>query len=155
MFVNQLAIRADLAGQPTCRQLLRRVRNAVLSAYDHRDLPFEDLVQMLRPRRSAASLPLVQTLFAYRDRPWQDIHIEALDVEYLEVHNGAARYNLEVQMIDRLDGGYQGYLEFNTDLFSAATIKRSRPTTFGRCAPWWSSATVQSRPSGSTGRRRP
>lgn len=124
LFVNQLVIRANLAGNPTCRQLVRRVRAAVLSAYDHRDLPFEDVVQMLRPRRGGSSHPLVQTVFAYRDRPWQDVSIEGLALEYPEIHNGAAKYDLEVQVIERRDGDWQGYFEYNTDLFSAATIEK-------------------------------
>ena len=124
LFVNQLVARTDLSGTPTFRQLLGRVRKGLLSAYDHRDLPFEELVSFLKPRRDAGISPLVQTVFAYWDRPWQDFTIEGLELEFPEVHNRAAKYDLEVQLVDQREGGMEGYFEYNVSLFSQPTIQR-------------------------------
>jgi amino acid adenylation domain-containing protein len=124
LFVNQLVVRTDLAGQPTFRDLLRRVRSAVLAAYDHRGLPFEELVALLRPRRHAAAAPIVQSVFAFRERPWQDFRLEGLELAFPELHNGAAKYDLEVQVVDAGAGGLRGYFEYNVALFEPDTIQR-------------------------------
>ncbi len=124
LFVNQLVVRTDLSGGPTFRQLLSRVRTSLLSAFDYQDLPFEELVALLKPQRDAVNLPLVQTLFAYWDKPWQDFSIEGVELEFPEIHNGAAKYDLEVQLVPSSDGGLQGYCEYNVSLFSPQTVRR-------------------------------
>ncbi|HSR70509.1 MAG TPA: amino acid adenylation domain-containing protein [Acidobacteriota bacterium] len=123
LFINQIVIRTDLSGNPSFRELLKRVRQGLLSAHEHSELPFEELVNHLKPRRDAGNLPLVQTLFALWDRPWHDFAIEGLELEFPDVHNGAAKYDLEVQLLKKGKEGMQGYFEYNVSLFAPATVK--------------------------------
>ncbi|HET7505999.1 MAG TPA: amino acid adenylation domain-containing protein, partial [Kofleriaceae bacterium] len=122
-FVNTLALRVDLAGDPTFGELLGRVRQACLGAYAHQDLPFEKLVEELSPRRDLSRSPIFQVSFIFQNIAIPELDVGGLRVVPITVESATARFDLELQVFDRPDG-LSGWFEYNTDLFDAATIER-------------------------------
>ncbi|MCL4862866.1 MAG: amino acid adenylation domain-containing protein, partial [Caldilineaceae bacterium] len=124
-FANTLVLRIDLAGEPTVLELLARVRKMTLAAYDHQELPFEKLVDELRPERSLSYNPLFQVLFTWQSNSTlAPVALPAVTVKALDIHPGAAKFDLHLNLWDADTGGLRGELEYNSDLFDAATITR-------------------------------
>ena len=119
-FVNTLVMRTDLSGNPTFRELLRRVREVALSAYSHQDLPFERLVEELQPTRDPSRNPLFQVTFQILSDRESKETIEQLRV--VEVEQLTSKFDLRCDLWPR-DGGLTGYLEYSLDLFEHQTIK--------------------------------
>jgi amino acid adenylation domain-containing protein len=127
-FLNMLAVRADLGGDPSFREVLARVRRSALRAYSHADVPFDRLLEALRPARDPGRSPVFQVAFALQgslgdDRPEAGPAIPGLEVEPLEIAPGASKYDLTLCMFDQPDG-LTGHLEYRTDLFDEATVAR-------------------------------
>ncbi|HUG37737.1 MAG TPA: condensation domain-containing protein, partial [Candidatus Limnocylindrales bacterium] len=122
-FVNTLALRANLTGDPSFRDLLDRVRETVLSAFTHSHLPFEKLVEEIDPERSLSYAPLVQVLFAFQNLPEERPRLDDLEVRALEVETGSAKFDLTLTI--RPDGtGYAADLGFRRALFEPTTVAR-------------------------------
>jgi amino acid adenylation domain-containing protein len=119
------ALRTDLSGNPTFRELLGRVRDGLLDVQDHRGIPFDKVVESLRPRRDPSCAPLFQTMLIWKDRAvqMQFMELEGLTVNHLPVHAGASKYDLTLYLTD---AGEDIWLEveYCTDLFSADMINR-------------------------------
>src|SRR5262249_28843958 len=96
VFVNTLVLRMDLSDDPTFRALLGRVRQVSLAAYDHQDLPFEKLVEELRPERHLSRSPLVQVLFQFVGFSDQSLSLGDLQVSRLPPSAGRVRLDLEI-----------------------------------------------------------
>jgi amino acid adenylation domain-containing protein len=122
-FVNTLALRTDLSGKLSFRELLGRVRDVALGAYAHQDLPFEQLVEAMHLERDMSRQPLVQVMFALQDAPVSELEIDGLTLTPLEVDNGTSKFDLTLAM-EQTPRGLKGTFEYNTDLFEAATIAR-------------------------------
>jgi len=120
-FVNTLALRADLAGDPTYRELLGRVREATLGAYEHQDLPFERLVEAGHPERDLSRHPIFQVMFALQGP--MKLDLIGLEVEPVPLFSGTAKFDLTL-FVEQAPGGLRGLLEYSTDLFDTATIER-------------------------------
>jgi amino acid adenylation domain-containing protein len=132
LFMNNLVLRSDLSGNPTFRELLGRVREVALGAYAHQDLPFEKLVEALQPERVLNYNPLFQVMFILQNVPAEPLELTGLTASFFEVDRGIARQDLILELFDLPEGlgpeaqpkGLQGSLEYNTNLFDTARIKR-------------------------------
>jgi len=123
LFLNNLPLRADLAGDPTFTELLARVRETTVGAYAHQDLPFEKLVEELKPRRDLARSPIFQVMLSLETALPEKESAGDLTVTPLEADIGASRYEWTFFLTDRGDS-VGGTLEYNTDLFDEATVRR-------------------------------
>jgi amino acid adenylation domain-containing protein len=125
-FVNTLVLRTDLSGDPTFLQLLEGVREVTLGAYAHQDMPFEKLVEELRPERDLSQNPLFQIMFAlqnFRTRDRDSTGPANTASPTLPVGNGTAKFDLTLSVAES-EPGAQAFLEYNTDLFDETTIVR-------------------------------
>ncbi|HEY0737984.1 MAG TPA: amino acid adenylation domain-containing protein [Herpetosiphonaceae bacterium] len=123
VFVNTLVLRSDLAGNPSFRELLGRVRQTTLGAFAHQDLPFERLVEVLQPARDPSRSPLFQVMLALQNAPSEALKLPGLMFEPIAVGSGTAKFDLMVLMTEDADG-LMGSLEYNTDLFDHDTMTR-------------------------------
>lgn len=122
-FVNNLVLRTDLSGNPTFASLLARVREVTLQAYEHQDVPFDQLVQALRPERSPDHSPLFQTMFILQNFPIAPIEMQGLSMKPLELEISTARFDLTVEVFPQ-DGALNVYFDYNSDLYDEETIAR-------------------------------
>jgi amino acid adenylation domain-containing protein len=125
-FVNTLVLRTNLAGDPRFRELVGRVREVALGAYEHQDLPFEKLVEELQPERNLNYNPLFQVMFSLQNNPTSGASDEqqaSLEALKNAPQLGAARFDLAL-FTEETEKGFVAGLEYNTDLFEAATIER-------------------------------
>ncbi|EGK86184.1 amino acid adenylation domain protein [Microcoleus vaginatus FGP-2] len=122
-FVNTLALRTYLSGNPTFQELLGRVREVALGAYAHQDLPFEKLVEELQPERDRSRTPLFQVMFVLQNTPSSALELPGLTVNSLNIDSGTAKFDLTLFIMETAQG-LRASLEYNTDLFNAATITR-------------------------------
>ena len=122
-FVNQLVLRTDLSGNPTFSELLARVREVTLGAYAHQDLPFDKLVEVLKPDRNLSRAPLFDVKIILQNAPTPALQLQGLSVKPVESNSGATQLDLTLFLMET-EQGLTGALEYSTDLFKAATINR-------------------------------
>lgn len=122
-FVNSLALRLDAADNPTIGQWLARVKSIVAAAQQHQDLPFEQVVELLRPERSLAHTPLFQVMFAWEGRALALPTLDGLAIDELDAPQSAAKFDLTLTLRER-DACIVGNLTYATALFDRATIER-------------------------------
>jgi amino acid adenylation domain-containing protein len=120
-FVNNLVLRTKLNGNPTFRELLGRIRDVTLGAYDHQDVPFDKLVQTLRPERTLGHSPLFQTMFIFQNFPFDELELPGLKISLIPIDIGIARFDFTIEIIPRL-GEFHAYFEYNTDLYAPETV---------------------------------
>jgi natural product biosynthesis luciferase-like monooxygenase protein len=122
-FVNMLPLRTQFDQNPTFKGLLRQVRGTTLDAFAHQDLPFEKLLKELNLERTLSHAPLLQVVFSYRNAMQEDWTLHGLAVSSVELHNGTAKFDLTLDMVEK-PGGVVARLEYNSDLFDAETVER-------------------------------
>jgi amino acid adenylation domain-containing protein/non-ribosomal peptide synthase protein (TIGR01720 family) len=122
-FVNTLVLRTDLSGNPSFRELLRRTRETVLDAQAYQDLPFEKLVAELQIERDLSIQPLFQVMFALQNVPPLSPEFSDLVLHSLDIESRIAQFDLSITMTE-MQEGIDGFCEYSTDLFDAATILR-------------------------------
>ena len=122
-FVNTLALRTNLEGNPTFRELLARVKETTLAAYTHQDIPFERLVEELQPERSLNYHPIFQVLFALQNAPQSALELAGLTLERQPLHQGTSPFDLS-WFATHVADGMQIRIEYSTDIFDVETIRR-------------------------------
>ena len=127
-FVNTLVMRGDLSDRPTFRELVGRTKEVTLGAYDHQDLPFETLVDLLRPERSTSYSPIFQVMFALQNMPDKAGVLSDIAFSPIELEANITNFDLVMALSEATDGAGQpviiGALEFNRDLFKRETAER-------------------------------
>jgi Condensation domain len=124
LFVNTLALRLDLSGSPTVGELLDRVKVRSLAAQQHQDIPFEHVVEIVRPMRSLAHNPLFQVMFAWQNTPEVVLHLPGLEVEPLEeILHDSAQFELTLTLQEAGES-IVGGIEYVTSLFDRSTVER-------------------------------
>lgn len=122
-FVNSLVLRSDLTGNPTYRELLRRVRSMALDAYKYQDLPFERLVDELHADRDINRNPVFQVLFALQNVVQDELRLAGLRINLMPLDTDTAKFDLYLSHHLR-DGQLHGAFEYRTDLFAQTTVAR-------------------------------
>jgi len=128
-FVNNLVLRTSLDGDPTIAELIQRVQRTSLEAFEHQNVPFDQLVEELQPERSLERSPIFQVMFALQNAPLPPLRMGDLAMKPLEVENLRARYDLTVDIYD-LEGEYRCNFEFNADIFAESTVRQMQQHYF-------------------------
>ncbi|HEX6291107.1 MAG TPA: amino acid adenylation domain-containing protein [Herpetosiphonaceae bacterium] len=122
-FANTILLRGSFSGNPTFREMLRRVRETTLAAYAHQELPFEQIVEALHPERDMSRNPLFQVMFVLQNTPMPTVQLPDLRLSTLPTSSGTAKFDLWLSVTET-DDELAALLEYNTDLFDAPTIAR-------------------------------
>ena len=122
-FVNTLVLRTEVSGELSFQELLDRVKKVALDAYTHQDVPFERLIEELQPSRSLSHTPLFQVMFVMQNDSSPSIDLPGLKLTSMEVESPTAKFDLTM-MLEEAGPELVVALEYSTDLFNAATIRR-------------------------------
>ncbi|MFN2633628.1 MAG: condensation domain-containing protein, partial [Thermoanaerobaculia bacterium] len=122
-FANTVVIRGDLSGQPTAREVIRRVREAALDAYAHQDVPLEKLVEALRPERSLSQNPIAQVVCVLQNEPASELVLPGARVAPIELLTNTARFDLELHARERR-GELACTIMGSSELFDGETVER-------------------------------
>ncbi|MEU3042501.1 amino acid adenylation domain-containing protein [Streptomyces diastaticus] len=122
-FVNMLPLRTDLSGEPTFRELVHRVRETSLQAYAHQDLPFEKIVEIVQPARSAHHNPLFQAVFVLDDTHVDAPRLPGIDAQELPAAYATSKFDLTL-LVTEDAAGLHGGMSYKSDLFDPATMER-------------------------------
>jgi non-ribosomal peptide synthetase component F len=122
-FANTLVLRTDISGNPTFREVVRKVDRVVLRAIANSDLSFEKIVEAVQPPRDPSRTPLFQVSFRARTQPYASLQLEGVRAESPEfLDNGTAKFDLALEL--EASTGTACFFEYCTDLFKEETIVR-------------------------------
>jgi len=122
-FTNTLVLRTDLSGKPAFCELLVRVRQVCLEAYEYQDMPFERLVQELAPERDLSQNPLIQVMFVMQNMQLDEPELTGVAVTSRELYASTSRFDLTLEIQEKAQGIMVSAV-YNADLFEKATISR-------------------------------
>ncbi|MEV4224414.1 amino acid adenylation domain-containing protein [Nonomuraea sp. NPDC049725] len=121
-FAGTLAIRTDVSGDPSFAELLDRVRDSALKAYEHQDVPFDLLVERLAPQRELSHNPIFQVMFALQNVPREELFIGEEAGDLVPVESGASKFDLGFNLAE-VGGGLEGGIEYDSALFDRETAQ--------------------------------
>jgi amino acid adenylation domain-containing protein len=122
-FANTLVLRTKFPEGLRFKDVVAQVKETALGAYAHQDVPFEKLVEELRPERDLSQNPLFQVMFSLQNSPRQAFELKGLKLSLMDMTEAAAKFDISVFLSESPDG-VGGRFEFNTDLFDVETIQR-------------------------------
>ena len=122
-FTNTIVLRTQIKDNPSFSELLQQVRRVVLDAHTHQDVPFEQVVEALKPERSPSYNPLFQTMFVLENFSIDTLDLADISLTPQLVERGTSQFDLSLSMWETR-AGLRGYWEYNTDLFESSTIAR-------------------------------
>ncbi|MEH6979171.1 amino acid adenylation domain-containing protein, partial [Bacillus pseudomycoides] len=122
-FANTLVYRADFSGNPTFQELLSQIRKKALKAYEYQDIPFEKVVEAVKPERNTSHSPIFQTMFTLQNTKQELPQLSERNMELMESHTSVAKFDLSL-FASETEEGLLLTFEYNTDLFNVATIER-------------------------------
>jgi hypothetical protein len=122
-FSNTLVLRSSFAGNPNFRESLRRMKEVALGAFSHADVPFEKLVEELKPERVPNRMLLFQVNFRLLTGPLPPINFPGLTSNFLRIDNHMAKFDIAAELRANPDG-LGGYIEYFTDLFDAFDLRK-------------------------------
>ncbi|HEX6716527.1 MAG TPA: condensation domain-containing protein, partial [Pyrinomonadaceae bacterium] len=123
LFINTLVLRTEVSGEESFRELVRREREVALGAYAHQDIPFEKLVEELRPVRQMSHTPLFQVMFVLQNSELPEMKLSGLALTPIEFPSETVNFDLALAM-EETASGFHMDMHYNTDLFEEATIRR-------------------------------
>jgi amino acid adenylation domain-containing protein len=123
LFINMLAMRTDLSGNPTFRELVGRVRETAVSAYEHQDLPFEKLVEVVQPERDTSYSPIFQVMFHLGNLGIPSFNLPGLTLTPLDTETGTSKFDLTLDLAESA-AGLKGSFDYSSELFDHVTIER-------------------------------
>jgi len=123
LFANTIVLRTGLSGDPDFAEVLRRVRQVTLDAYRNQDLPIEEILRALQVSRSRNATPLFQVMFILQNASIEAAAFDGLSVAQIDIDQRISRFDLTLELTE-IDGAFQGFFEYATDLFEASTIAR-------------------------------
>lgn len=124
-FINTIVLRVDLSGAPRFTELLQKAKTVTLEAYAHQDIPFEKLVEVISPERNMGSTPLFQVMIVLQNAPSSDLRLGTATLQpFDDVDNGTSKFDLLLQFGEDRSGKLIGSLQYSTDLFEVATVRR-------------------------------
>jgi amino acid adenylation domain-containing protein len=122
-FINTLALRTNLSGDPTFRELLNQVKETALGAYAHQDLPFEKLVEELQPERDLSRNPLFQVMFQFQNTSNAALRLKDLTITAVDVSTETSKFDLMLAAREE-EGELVCVMEYSSELFAGETVER-------------------------------
>jgi amino acid adenylation domain-containing protein len=120
-FLNSLALRTDLSGNPTFTEILKRVREVALGAFANQDIPFEKVLEEIKPDREINRTPVYQVQFVLQNMPMDAINLPNLTISPIDIDTGTTKFDLNLHALEREDG-ILAVMQYNADLYSAERI---------------------------------
>jgi amino acid adenylation domain-containing protein len=122
-FANTLVLRTDVSGEPSFGEVVRRVREVTLGAYGHQEVPFEKLVEELRPERSLSHNPLFSVMFVLQNAPMPSLKLTGLELSVMESDTETAKFDITMSALE-VGREMMLTIQYRADLFDEATVER-------------------------------
>lgn len=123
-FMNTLVLRTSFEGDPSFIDVLRRVKQMTLDAYTYQELPFDKLLEELKPERDVSRTPLFQVMFILHNTQKTELELPGLKMDRMDTQSGMAPFDLRLQLTET-DEGLKGGFDYSAALFKPSTIKRT------------------------------